>query len=83
VAGQVGVEVGNRITQWMMRLPSGECLGGEPDPNPLGLGFVESNVREGGSALWNGVVGRSLIERSAVPLVKGSTASDPLFLLLL
>jgi hypothetical protein len=75
-AGRVGV--GNRITWQMMWLPSGESLGGELDPNPLGLGFVESDVGKGGSALWNGVVGWSVIERSTVPLVKGSTTDDPL-----
>jgi hypothetical protein len=76
-AGRVGVDVGNRIIRQMMHLPSGESLGDEPDPNPLALGFVESGVGEGGSALWNGVVSRSVIERSAVPLVKGSTTGDP------
>jgi hypothetical protein len=75
-AGRVWVEVGNQITRWMTRLPSGEILGGEPDPNPLGLGFAESGVGEGGSALWYGVVSRSLIVRSVVPLVRGSIASD-------
>jgi hypothetical protein len=44
----------------MTRLPSGESRGGEPEPNPLGLGFAESGVGEGGSALWYGVVGQSL-----------------------
>jgi hypothetical protein len=77
-AGRVGVEVDNRITRRKMRLPSGESLGGEPDPNPLGLGFVVSGVGEGGSALWNGVAGWSVIDRSVVPLVKGFTAGDPL-----
>jgi hypothetical protein len=77
-AGRVCVEVGNWITQRMTWLPSGEILGNESDPNPLGLGFVESSVSEGGSALWNGVAGRSVIEISVVPLVRGSTASDPL-----
>jgi hypothetical protein len=70
--------VGNQITRQMMLLPSGESLGGELDPNPLGLGFVKSGVSEGGSALWNGVAGRSVIERSDMPLVKGSTTDDPL-----
>jgi hypothetical protein len=77
-ASWVQVEVGNRITWQMTRLPSGEILGGELDPNPLGLGFVESSVGEGGSALWNGVAGRSVIERFVVPIVRGSTAGDPL-----
>jgi hypothetical protein len=77
-AGRVGVEVGNQIIRWMIRLPSGESLGGELDSNPLGLGFVESGVREGGSALWNGVADRSVIVRSVVPLVRGSTVGDPL-----
>jgi hypothetical protein len=67
----------------MIRLPSGESLTSEPDPNLLGLGFVESGVGESGSALWNGVVGRSVIERSVVPLVRGSGVSDPFFLHLL
>jgi hypothetical protein len=52
--GWVWVDVGNRITWWMMWLPSGESLGGEPDPNPLGLGlgFPCSVVGDGGSGLW-------------------------------
>jgi hypothetical protein len=83
VAGRVGVEVGKRIARRMIRLPSGESLGGEPNPNPLGLWFVESGVGEGGSTLWNGIAGRSMIERSIVPLVRGSTVDDPFFLLLL
>jgi hypothetical protein len=61
-----------------MWLPSGESLDSEPDLNPLGLGFVVSGVGEGGSALRNGVAGWSVIERSAVPLLKGSTVGDPL-----
>jgi hypothetical protein len=77
-AGQVRVEVGNRITRQMTQGPSGEICGGEPDPNPLGLGFVVSNVGDGESALWYGVAGQSLIVRSVVCLVKGSTAGDPL-----
>jgi hypothetical protein len=77
--GQVRVKVGNRMT----RLPSGEILGGEPDPNPLWLGFTESGIGEGGSALWYGVASRSLIVRLALPLVRGSTTSDPFFVLLL
>jgi hypothetical protein len=52
VATWVQVEVGNQITRWMTQLPSGEILGGEPDPKPLGLGLVESGVGEGGSGLW-------------------------------
>jgi hypothetical protein len=51
-AGWVRVEVGNRITRRMTRLPSGEILGGEPDPNPLGLGFASSDVGDGGFGLW-------------------------------
>jgi hypothetical protein len=62
----------------MVQLPSGEILGGEPDPNPLGLGFDVSGVDDGGSALWHGVAGRSLIVRSVVLLVRGSTIVDPL-----
>jgi hypothetical protein len=69
--------VGNQITRQMIRLLSGDILGGEPDPNLLGLGFAESGVGEGGFALWYGIVGRSLIVRSAVPLVRGSTIGDP------
>jgi hypothetical protein len=76
--GRVGVEVGNRFTRRMMWLPSGESLGGELDPNLLGLGFVESGVGEGGSALWNGVADRSVIERSVVALVKGFSIGNPL-----
>jgi hypothetical protein len=51
VADRVWVEVGNRITRWMVRLPSGEIRGGEPKPDPLGLGFVKSGVGKGGSTL--------------------------------
>jgi hypothetical protein len=69
--GWVWVEVGNRIT----RLPSGEICGGEPEPNPVG--FVVSNVGDGGSTLWYGVADRSLIMRSVVPRVRGFTAGDP------
>jgi hypothetical protein len=75
---QVQVEVGNRITRRITRLPSDEILGGELDPNLLELGFVKFSVDEGGSALWYGIVGRSLIVRSVVPLVRGSTVGDPL-----
>jgi hypothetical protein len=70
--------VGNQITRWMMRLPNGESHGSEPDPNPLGLGFAPSGVGDGGFALWYGIIGRSLIIRSAIPLVRGSTTGDPL-----
>jgi hypothetical protein len=35
----------------MMWLPSGESLGGEPDPNPLGLGFDSFGVGDRGSGL--------------------------------
>jgi hypothetical protein len=52
VASRVRVKVGNRITQQMMRLPSGENRAGEMEPNPLGLGFASSGVGDGGSALW-------------------------------
>jgi hypothetical protein len=48
----VWVEVGNRITRWMIRLPSCESHGGEPEPNLLGLGFALSGVGDGRSALW-------------------------------
>jgi hypothetical protein len=74
----VWVEVGNRISRRMTQLPSGEIFGGELDLNPLGLGFVVSGVGDGGSALWYGVVDQSLIVRSVVPQVRGSTADDPL-----
>jgi hypothetical protein len=62
----------------MTRLPSGEICGGEPELNLLGLGFVVSGVGDGGSALWYGVAGRTLIVRLVVPYVRGSTAGDPL-----
>jgi hypothetical protein len=62
----------------MTLLPSGESNGGESEPNPLGLGFAKFGVGEGGSALWYGIASWSLIVRSAVPLVKGSIAGDPL-----
>jgi hypothetical protein len=62
----------------MTRLPSGEIRGGESNPNPLGLIFAVSGVGDGGSTMWYGVAGRSLIVRSAVPLVQGFTAGDPL-----
>jgi hypothetical protein len=51
MAGRVRVEVGNWITWRMIWFPSGEIRGGEPEPDPLGLGFVQSSVGEGGSAL--------------------------------
>jgi hypothetical protein len=73
--GQVRVEVGNRITQWMTQLPSGEIRDGEPEHDPLG--FSSFGVGDGGSDRWKGVAGRSVIERSIVPLVRGSTAGDP------
>jgi hypothetical protein len=47
----VRVEVGNRITRWMMRLSSSESHGGELEPDPLGLGFASSDVGNGGSGL--------------------------------
>jgi hypothetical protein len=49
--GWVQVEVGKRITQWMIRLPSGEIRGGEPKPKLLGLGLASSSVGDGGSSL--------------------------------
>jgi hypothetical protein len=52
MAGWVQVEVGNRITRQMIRLPSGEIRGDEPEPNLLELGFAVSSVGDGGSALW-------------------------------
>jgi hypothetical protein len=76
--GRVRVEVGNWITQRMTRLPSREIRIGEPEPNLLGLGLASSCVGDGGFGLWNRVVGRSLIMRSAISLVKGSSAGDPL-----
>jgi hypothetical protein len=51
-AGRVRVEVGNRITWRMMRLPSGESHTGELEPGPLGLGFASSGVSDGGFGLW-------------------------------
>jgi hypothetical protein len=51
-AGRVWVEVGNRITRRMMRLPCGESHGGEPEPDPLRLGFASSSVGDGGSGQW-------------------------------
>jgi hypothetical protein len=81
-AGRVWIEVGNRITRRMTQLPSGESHGGAMEPNPSGLGFAEPGVGEGGSALWYGVVDRSLIVRSVVPLVRGSTPSVIPFLVL-
>jgi hypothetical protein len=77
-AGQVRVEVGNQITRRMTRLPSREIHGGDLEPNPLGLGLASSGVGDGGSGRWKGVAGRPLIVRSTVPLVRGSTVSDPL-----
>jgi hypothetical protein len=62
----------------MIRLPSGEIHDGEPEPDPLGLGFASFGVGDGGSGLWEGVAGWSMIERSTVPIVRVSTASDPL-----
>jgi hypothetical protein len=59
-------------------LPSREIHGGEPRPDPLGLGFASFGVGDGGSDRWKGVAGRSLIVRSAVPLVRGSAAGDTL-----
>jgi hypothetical protein len=42
------------------------------------LGFIESGVSEGGSAMWYAVAVRSLIIKSVVPLVRGCTIGDPL-----
>jgi hypothetical protein len=78
VASWVQVEGGNRITQQMTRLPSGKSFGGEPEPDPLGLGFAVSGVGDGASARGWGVPDRSLIVRSVVPHVRGSTTGDPL-----
>jgi hypothetical protein len=50
--GRLRVEVGNQITCQLMRLPSGESHDGEPEPDPLGLGFVSSGVGDDGSGLW-------------------------------
>jgi hypothetical protein len=52
MASRVRVEVGNRITWRMIRLPSGESRDGEMEPDPSGLGFGSSGVDDGGSALW-------------------------------
>jgi hypothetical protein len=62
----------------MTRLPSGEICGSESEPNPLGLGFAVFGVGDGGSALWYGVAGRSLIVRSIIPCVTGSTVGASL-----
>jgi hypothetical protein len=51
-ASRVRVEVGNRITRRMTRLPSREIRGGELDPNTLGLEFDVSSVGDCGSTLW-------------------------------
>jgi hypothetical protein len=76
--GRVWVEVGYWITRWMTQLPSGEIRSGDPEPNLLGLGLASFGAGDCGSGRWKGVVDRSLIVRSAVPLVRGSTAGDPL-----
>jgi hypothetical protein len=80
--GRVRVEVGNRITQRMTQLPSGDIHSGELEPNPLGLGLASSGVGDARSGLWRGVVSPSLIVRLVVPLVRGSTTDDPFLLLL-
>jgi hypothetical protein len=72
----VRVEVSNQITWQMTRLPSGESRDDEPKPDLLGLGFASSGVGDGGFGLWYGVAGWSVIERSVVPLDRGSTAGD-------
>jgi hypothetical protein len=77
VAGPVWVKVGNWITRLMIQFHIGESRDGEPEPDPLGLGFASSGVGDGGSALWLGVADWSVIMRLAVPLVRGSTADDP------
>jgi hypothetical protein len=59
----------------MTQLLSGKILGGELEPDLLGLGFVMSSVGDGGSVRGWGVVGRSLI---AMPRIRGSTIGDPL-----
>jgi hypothetical protein len=46
-AGRVRVEVGNRITRQMTRLPSGEIRGGDLEPNPLELGLISFGVGDG------------------------------------
>jgi hypothetical protein len=61
----------------MTQLSSGRILGGEQEPDPLGLGFTVSTVSHSGFALGWGVVNRSLIMRLVVPLVRGSIAGDP------
>jgi hypothetical protein len=63
VVSGVRVDVGNRITRQMTRLPSCEICGDEPDPILLGLGFAVSSVGDGESALWYGVAGQSLFVR--------------------
>jgi hypothetical protein len=49
-AGWIWVEGGNRITWWMIQLPSGEIHGGGPEPGSLGLGSAVSGVGDGGYA---------------------------------
>jgi hypothetical protein len=61
----------------MTRLSSGEIRGGEPEPNLLWLRFAMSSVNDGGSDLWSGVAGWSLIARSVVPCIRGSIAGCP------
>jgi hypothetical protein len=48
---RIRIDVGNRITRWMMWLSNGESRDGESDPDPLGLGCAPSDVGDGGSAL--------------------------------
>jgi hypothetical protein len=51
----------------MTRFPSGESFGdGEPEPGPLGLGFLVSGVGDGVSLWVLGVLDRLLIVKSAV-----------------
>jgi hypothetical protein len=76
--GRVRVEVGNRITRRMTWLPSGEIHSGDLESNLLGLGLASFDVGDGGSGRWKGVGTWSLIVRSDMPLVMGSTTGDPL-----
>jgi hypothetical protein len=62
----------------MTLFPNGESLGyGEPEPDPLGLGFSLSDVGDGGSLWLLGVPNRPLTVRSAVRRTNGSTTGDP------
>jgi hypothetical protein len=62
----------------MTRFPCGERLGGgELEPDPLGLGFLMSDVGDGGSSWVLGIPSRSLIVRLVMRRTSGSTTGDP------